>query len=122
MASHLSGEGCHDAPEGCKLLEAVGEISTNISLLMDRAYEGDITRNLALDLGYGFCVPLKSNRKVPWGMSASSTSDEMRSKDYFVGSNPIVVSVRAMTNLIFSFPPLFSSRSLLNRFGSINTT
>ena len=67
VAFHLSGGGCHDAPEGRKLLEAVGEVSTNVSLLMDRAYEGNVTRNLALDLGYGLCVPPKSNRKAPWG-------------------------------------------------------
>lgn len=34
---------------------------------MDRAYEGDNTRDLALELGYSLCVPPKSNRKEPWG-------------------------------------------------------
>jgi len=34
---------------------------------MDRAYEGDVPRNLALDLGYGLCVKPKSNRKESWG-------------------------------------------------------
>lgn len=64
---HLSGGGCHDAPQGRKLLTNRGCVYTNISLLMDRAYEGDPTRNLALDLGYGLCVKPKSNRKQPWG-------------------------------------------------------
>jgi len=64
---HLSGGECHDAPQGRKLLENRGPIYTNISLLMDRAYEGDATRDLALDLGYGLCVKPKSNRKKPWG-------------------------------------------------------
>ena len=67
MIFHLSGGGCHDAPEGRALLEACGPVHTNISLLMDRAYEGDNTRNLALDLGYSLCVPPKSNRKELWG-------------------------------------------------------
>lgn len=33
---------------------------------MDRAYEGDETRDLAVKLGYIPVVPLKSNRKNPW--------------------------------------------------------
>ena len=34
--------------------------------MMDRAYEGDETRQLALDLGYTPVVPPKSNRLNPW--------------------------------------------------------
>jgi len=33
---------------------------------MDRAYEGNETRQLALDLGYSPVVPPKSNRLEPW--------------------------------------------------------
>jgi transposase len=33
---------------------------------MDRAYEGDETRQLALDLGFVPVVPPKSNRLTPW--------------------------------------------------------
>jgi transposase len=33
---------------------------------MDRAYEGDETRQLALDLGYIPVVPPKANRLNPW--------------------------------------------------------
>ena len=33
---------------------------------MDRAYEGNQTRQLALELGYTPVVPPKSNRKTPW--------------------------------------------------------
>ena len=33
---------------------------------MDRAYEGDVTRQLALDLGYQPVVPPKQNRLDPW--------------------------------------------------------
>jgi transposase len=35
-------------------------------LLMDRAYEGDETRQLAFALGYLPVVPPKSNRLEPW--------------------------------------------------------
>ena len=37
-----------------------------LPLLMDRAYEGDETRQLALDLGMVPVVPPKSNRVEPW--------------------------------------------------------
>jgi transposase len=37
-----------------------------IHLLMDRAYEGNETRQLALDLGYVPVVPPKQNRLMPW--------------------------------------------------------
>jgi transposase len=37
-----------------------------IHLLMDRAYEGDATRQLAMDLGYVPVVPPKQNRLTPW--------------------------------------------------------
>jgi len=33
---------------------------------MDRAYEGDQTRQLALELGYMPVVPPKTNRLEPW--------------------------------------------------------
>ena len=36
------------------------------ALVMDRAYEGDDTRQLALDLGFVPVVPPKSNRNDPW--------------------------------------------------------
>jgi transposase len=55
-----------DAPEGRKLLEAYGKVNKTTYLLMDRAYEGDNTRALALDLGFIPVVPPKRNRRVPW--------------------------------------------------------
>ena len=33
---------------------------------MDRAYEGDETRQLAVELGYVPVVPPKQNRRTPW--------------------------------------------------------
>jgi transposase len=44
----------------------MGKTSREVYLLMDRAYEGDATRKLALELGYIPVVPPKSNRKNPW--------------------------------------------------------
>jgi transposase len=61
----LSGGQAGDAPEGRKLLLR-GKVKRSTLLLMDRAYEGDETRNLAVQLGYVPVVPPKSNRKEPW--------------------------------------------------------
>ena len=41
-------------------------VDNPVHLLMDRAYEGDETRALALELGYMPVVPPKRNRKNPW--------------------------------------------------------
>ena len=62
----LSPGQAHDAPEGRKLLRRLGKAPWPLHLLMDRAYEGDETRQLALDLGFIPCVPPKSNRLKPW--------------------------------------------------------
>lgn len=37
-----------------------------LPMLMDRAYEGDETRQLVLDMGFEPVVPPKTNRKEPW--------------------------------------------------------
>jgi transposase len=62
----LSPGNAHDAPEGRKLLRDLGQPSWPVHLLMDRAYEGDETRQLALDLGFVPVVPPKKNRVTPW--------------------------------------------------------
>ena len=62
----LSSGEAGDAPKGRELLEQMGHQDTLIALLMDRAYEGDETRALAISLGYIPVVPPKNNRKEPW--------------------------------------------------------
>ncbi len=62
----LSAGNCGDAPEGRALLRQLGPVDYPVHLLMDRAYEGDETRALAVELGYMPVVPPKSNRKNPW--------------------------------------------------------
>ncbi len=60
----LSPGNAADAPEGRKLLR-----KTTLSakyMIMDRAYEGNETRQLVLDLGLTPVVPPKSNRLQPW--------------------------------------------------------
>jgi transposase len=55
-----------DAPQGRALLKSLGAPHRPLHLLMDRAYEGDETRQLALDLGFIPVVPPKRNRLEPW--------------------------------------------------------
>ena len=62
----LSAGNCSDGPEGRALLQKLGPTDHPLYLLMDRAYEGDETRALAVKLGYIPVVPPKSNRKNPW--------------------------------------------------------
>ena len=60
----LSPGNAGDAPEGRELLR-----HTTLSakyVVMDRAYEGDETRQLVFDLGLTPVVPPKSNRTDPW--------------------------------------------------------
>ena len=62
----LSPGNAHDAPEGRELLRDLGPMPAGLPLLMDRAYEGNETRQLVLELGMVPVVPPKSNRVDPW--------------------------------------------------------
>jgi transposase len=62
----LSSGETGDAPKGRELLRRLGHTQKTIVLLMDKAYEGDETRALAISLGYNPVVPPKSNRINPW--------------------------------------------------------
>jgi transposase len=62
----LSPGHAHDAPEGRALLSRLGAPNRPLHLLMDRAYEGNETRQLALDLGFIPVVPPLKTRIEPW--------------------------------------------------------
>ena len=62
----LSPGQAHDAAEGRRLLRTIGPVTKPTCLLMDRAYEGEETRQLAFELGFTPVVPPKSNRLSPW--------------------------------------------------------
>ncbi|MDM0110587.1 IS5 family transposase [Variovorax sp. J22R133] len=62
----LSPGQAHDAPEGRALLRRLGGPDRPLHLLMDRAYEGNETRQLALDLGFIPVVPPLKTRIEPW--------------------------------------------------------
>jgi transposase len=65
LAFTLSPGNNHDAPEGRKLLELISSDDKHY-LLMDRAYEDDETRALAVKQGFIPVVLPKSNRREPW--------------------------------------------------------
>jgi len=58
----LSPGQASDAKAGRELLGGIGPLH----LIMDRAYEDNETRQLALDFGFIPVVPPKSNRLEPW--------------------------------------------------------
>jgi transposase len=62
----LSPGQAHDAPEGRELLRDLGPMPEGLPMLMDRAYEGEETRQLVLSLGMIPVVPPRSNRIEPW--------------------------------------------------------
>ncbi len=62
----LSPGQAHDAPEGERLLRTLKPVESNVYMIMDRAYEGDNTRQLVLKLGFTPVVPPKQNRVNPW--------------------------------------------------------
>jgi transposase len=66
----LSPGQAHDAPEGRTLLAGwqrrPAELAAGVPLVMDRAYEGDQTRQLELELGFEPIVPPHPNRREPW--------------------------------------------------------
>ena len=62
----LSPGQAHDAPAGRELLFQMVLPLEPVALIMDRAYEGDETRELATRLGYLPIVPPKETRVNPW--------------------------------------------------------
>ena len=62
----LSPGNAADGPEGRKLINFTAANEAHRYLIMDRAYEGDETRALAVALGYDPIVPPKRNRKESW--------------------------------------------------------
>ena len=66
MTFCLSPGQAHDAPKGRRLLSSLGPAIRPVHLLMDRAYEGNETRQLALDLGFMPVVPPIKTRIEPW--------------------------------------------------------
>jgi transposase len=58
-----------DAPAGRALMQLLPHLPKRCRLLMDRAYEGNETRQLALELGFIPVVPPNPRRLDPWTYS-----------------------------------------------------
>src|ERR1035438_6725118 len=63
------GPGRGDAPAGRELMQNLPTLPSRCRLIMDRAYEGNETRQLALDLALIPVVPPLSTRVAPWTYS-----------------------------------------------------
>ena len=66
MSLSLWPGNAHDAPPGRALPSSLSPVPQARYVCMDRACEGEETRQLVLDLGYEPVAPPKSNRKEPW--------------------------------------------------------
>ena len=75
----LSPGQAHDAPEGRQLLNRLGQQHDNPSLIMDRAYEGNETRQLALALGFIPVVPPSASRR-PMGIRPGDVQAAQRNR------------------------------------------
>ena len=67
----LSPGQTHDSVAGRELLRSWKGRPRDVPLIMDRAYEGDETRQLVLELDMDPVVPPKSNRLQPWDYDRS---------------------------------------------------
>jgi hypothetical protein len=61
-------------------MEELGPMPESLPLLMDRAYEGNETRQLVLDLEMIPVVPLKSNRLHPWDYDHARLEEAQRDR------------------------------------------
>ena len=101
----LSAGNCSDGPEGRALLRQLGPTDQPVYLLMDRAYEGDETRALAVEFGYISVVAPKRNRKILGTMISNCTNSAISLKGFFAASNGFAVFSLAMINwMLFSYP------------------
>jgi transposase len=60
-----------DGPRGRELLLATGRPAQGCALVMDMAYEGDETRQLAVQLGFSPVVPPNPRRLEPWPLDTA---------------------------------------------------
>ena len=79
----LSPGQAHDAPEGRQLLEGLGLEGRNPYLLMDRAYEGNETRQLGL--GFLPVVPPLSTGSLPGSTIGRCTRGATKSRGCSAG-------------------------------------
>src|SRR4029079_4476656 len=96
----LSPGQAHDAPEGRQLLQRFGKRPCPIPLLMDRAYEGDETRHLAVELGYVPVVPPRRIAVCHGNTITPCIHAAMRLNGCSAGSKDFGASSRGLTSLM----------------------
>ena len=74
----LSPGQASDSVEGRELLAGIGPLPAPLHLIMDKAYQDDETRQLALDFGFIPVVPPKSNRLEPWEYDRACGPQKLR--------------------------------------------
>jgi len=92
-----------------------------LALLMDRAYEGDETRQLVLSLGMIPVVPPKSNRIEPWEYDRALYKKRNEIERLFRDSKASAESSPASRNSMSSSSASSTSPSSSKRFASVNT-
>jgi transposase len=81
-----------------------------LPMLMDRAYEGDETRQLVLDLGMIPVVPPKSNRITPWEYDRALYKKRNEVERLFEGSKDFGESFPDSKSSTLSSSPSFTLR------------
>ena len=105
------------AENGCKwraLPESWDELVENAPMVMDRAYEGDKTRQLVRDLRMTPVVPPKANRKDPWDLD----EETCRVRPIFFGQAATrqILQSRKSARCLFSIQHSMASRGLAPDF------
>lgn len=111
MIVRLSAVNKHDAPKGRKLIESYYSEDKHY-LLMDRAYEDNETRELAVKQGFVPVVPPKRNRKNPWEYDKELYKRHNEDERYFLRIKRFRRVLPVMINLMFCL--------LLNEKGTMN--
>ena len=121
IAFALSPGNAHDAPEGRELLWELPRMPEGLPMLMDKAYEGDETRQLVLDLGMVPVVPPKSNRTEPWEYDRALYKNATRSNGYSEDSRGSAESSPASRSSTCSSSASSTSPSSSKPSDSVNT-
>ena len=110
----------HDAPQGRQLLGGIGPLAAPLHLIMDRAYEDNETRQLALDFGFIPVVPPKSNRLEPWQYDQAMYRKRNEIDRLFADSRASGASSRASRSSTRSFLA-FSTSPYRRRVAIVST-
>jgi len=87
VAFSLTAGNAGDGPEGRELMEKIkGNRHIQLcDILMDRAYEGNATREKAFECNFNPVVPPNPKRIEPWQYDATHTKNAMRLNACFGG-------------------------------------